>query len=236
MPVSSRGMRAAPTYRLPRRFDPERLRADWLTLRNELGLRLRPAETHDGGWTGLSLHCASGDPYDVLFEEPMPARATPALRLTPYFRHVVDSFPETRKRARVLCLHPGGRVFEHYDRNWSLDRGAARIHVPVQTHPGVRFRLGGRRQRWQPGEVWYGDFCFAHQIRNAGPIDRVHLVIDFRLEDVPGGLRELIPRRYFEPSLAREASRQINYRACDLRNAARRAAKTVAVRSGLYPA
>jgi quercetin dioxygenase-like cupin family protein len=56
-----------------------------------------------------------------------------------------------------------------------------RIHIPVQTNPDVKFVVDGRALPLKEGEAWYINFNLPHRIYNGGATDRVHLVIDCRL-------------------------------------------------------
>jgi aspartyl/asparaginyl beta-hydroxylase (cupin superfamily) len=137
--------------------------------------------------------------------EPQP---TEVLKKCPYFTDIIDRFNGLLKckvkMARLSALPPGGKIHRHYDRIESVDFGMWRIHIPITTHPKVKFYLGFRRRKWNPGEVWVGDFTFPHSIHNDSPINRVHMIID--LEHASERVISWLPKGHMsEKSLARRA-------------------------------
>ncbi len=104
-------------------------------------------------------------------------------------RHHYDESPEFARlqeshgraypvRMLLARLCPGGVIPPHMDRNFSLAH-AHRVHVPLVTHDDVRFVIDGRRQPMQEGEVWEINNRRAHQVENASPIYRVHMIVDW---------------------------------------------------------
>lgn len=77
---------------------------------------------------------------------------------------------------RFMMLEPGGVIKKHSD-SFLSDR-IVRLHVPVYTNDDVEFFLDDVRCKWQPGELWFGDFSKPHYGINKGRETRVHLVID----------------------------------------------------------
>jgi hypothetical protein len=77
-----------------------------------------------------------------------------------------------------MLLAAGSRIHEHNDHDLMAESGVARIHVPVTTNPGVTFVLNGTPVAMAPGEAWYLRLSDPHAVRNEGPSDRVHLVLD----------------------------------------------------------
>jgi hypothetical protein len=45
----------------------------------------------------------------------------------------------------------------------------------------------------EPGEVWFLNVTFPHQVRNCGERDRIHLVVDCSIND---WIRSLLPSEY----------------------------------------
>jgi mannose-6-phosphate isomerase-like protein (cupin superfamily) len=71
------------------------------------------------------------------------------------------------------------------------ESGVARLHVPLRTNRRVDFRLNGTRVRMKPGECWYLRLSDPHSVANRGRTDRIHLVVDVRVDD---WLRVLLAR------------------------------------------
>jgi hypothetical protein len=82
-----------------------------------------------------------------------------------------------------MKLTPGSVIKEHRDYDLAMEEGAARLHIPVQTNPGVEFMLNGLPVAMAPGECWYLRLSDPHRVANRGETDRVHLVIDCRVND-----------------------------------------------------
>ena len=81
-------------------------------------------------------------------------------------------------RMMLARLCPGGVIMPHMDRNFSLAH-SHRIHVPLVTHADVKFLIDGRRQPMNEGEVWEINNRRAHQVENASPIYRIHMIVDW---------------------------------------------------------
>ncbi|HSQ80229.1 MAG TPA: aspartyl/asparaginyl beta-hydroxylase domain-containing protein [Casimicrobiaceae bacterium] len=110
----------------------------------------------------------------------------PVLRL---IRHHYDQSGELRRlqdangpaypvRMLLARLLPGGVIPAHMDRVFSLAH-AHRVHVPIVTHDDVKFIIDGRRQPMKEGEVWEINNRRAHEVENASPISRVHMIVDW---------------------------------------------------------
>lgn len=81
-------------------------------------------------------------------------------------------------RTLLTRLRPGGVIIPHMDRNFSLTH-AHRIHMPIQTHPDVAFRISGNIQPLKVGEVWEINNRHIHEVENRSPIPRIHLIVDW---------------------------------------------------------
>ena len=88
---------------------------------------------------------------------------------------VAQAYPIRMMFAR---LAPGGIIPAHMDRNFSLAH-SHRIHIPLVTHDSVKFFVGGRRQPMGEGELWEINNRRAHQVENASPIHRIHMIVDW---------------------------------------------------------
>ncbi len=174
------------TQRLPRRFDAAILREECRAV-----LARHPPRPHfrdtTAGWDGIGLVAPNGDPGEGRKLD-APYEKTEVLALAPYMESLIDSFPCRKKRVRLLQLVPGHPVPWHYDLAETLDRGNARLHVPIETNPHVMFQICHVDCHWRPGELWYGDFSFPHRLVNRGDAPRVHLVIDLVRNEAVDGL------------------------------------------------
>jgi hypothetical protein len=213
--------------RLPRSFDPRPLLEDLAALRAFPTAYLE--EGHRSGlWGGVSLY-AQGGRYNVLTCGPAPYEPTEALARAPNLRAIVESFETEPRAVRVLTLDPGARIFEHFDPGISLDLGVVRLHVPIVTHPDVEFFLAGKRTRWRPGELWYGDFSFPHHAHNKSAVPRTHLVMDLVVTDA---IRALFPREYMEGSERRRVQRALHQFVCNQKRRIKQSAARLLRRAG----
>jgi len=89
-----------------------------------------------------------------------------------------DAGPAYPVRILLARLCPGGNIPAHMDRIFSLAH-AHRVHVPVVTHEDVKFVIDGRRQPMREGEIWEINNRRAHQVENASPIYRIHMIVDW---------------------------------------------------------
>ena len=144
------------------------------------------------------------------------------MQRTPYIRKVLRTLRVPQLSIRLLSLPPAGVIREHTDDIFGFWHGLLRLHVPIVTHPDVRFALGGRRVYWAPGELWSGDFSQKHSVVNESSITRVHMVIDvlinkFILDLFPAGFVETHIgdgiTRYHRPLAAR--GRALKRYACE---------------------
>jgi len=81
-----------------------------------------------------------------------------------------------------MKLTPGSRILEHRDHDLDPESGCVRIHVPLTSNDGVVFRVAGEAVDMRPGECWYLRLSELHEVRNDGPTDRVHLILDATMD------------------------------------------------------
>ena len=80
-----------------------------------------------------------------------------------------------------MKLHAGAEIREHRDHDLCFEDGEVRFHVPVVSSPDVYFYLDGERVVMDEGECWYLNLSLPHRVLNQGATDRVHLVIDCKV-------------------------------------------------------
>jgi Aspartyl/Asparaginyl beta-hydroxylase len=186
------GMPQAPTrypdrVRLPLVFDPARLEADLARLEDEAWIRHFVQQNYEGDWSALPLraHAGAKHPVQMIYSPPYATDFvdTPLLDRTPYFREVLASFRCPLTCVRLMRLTPGSVIKEHGDHDLAAEQGWARMHVPVTSNPDVEFFLNGTPVRMVPGEAWYLRLADPHRAANRGATDRVHMVIDAKLDD-----------------------------------------------------
>jgi Sulfotransferase family/Aspartyl/Asparaginyl beta-hydroxylase len=160
-----------PFYRLPVRFDVQRLReevaaqpaAAWANHPNDIK-----------GNRSLRLISVNGGENDDVDGVMLP---TPHLMQSPYLRQVLASFGVVWSRSRLLKLDPLAGVPQHADINYHWFN-RVRLHIPIVTHPKVSFVCGDDAVHMAEGEAWIFDNWRLHRVDNPIDAERIHLVAD----------------------------------------------------------
>jgi hypothetical protein len=169
--------------RLPFVFDPAALLADLARIEGEAWSPHFNTRYYTGDWSGLSLRSVGGAERQLFSDPSRPDEFadTPRLAACPAVQAVLAAFACPLEGVRLLRLRAGSSIREHRDYGLCLEKGEFRVHVPIVTNPDVAFTLAGERLTLLPGECWYLNFDLPHAVANAGTEDRVHLVIDGRV-------------------------------------------------------
>ena len=161
-----------PFTRLPLRFDHLALAAEVARVPEEVW------QAHPSGFPGndaLLLVSQEGDPEDDATYGRM--RPTPVLAQLPYIRQVLAGLEAVIGRTRLMRIAPAAEASPHIDTAYYWwDR--ARVHVPIETNPGVEFHCGDEHIHMAAGECWVFDTWRTHRVTNPGPVARIHLVVD----------------------------------------------------------
>jgi hypothetical protein len=170
---------------LPFRFDAVRLRAGVACVRPEEWAPHYNENDYGGQWRGAALRSANGSVRDLRARCGNEAgfTDTPLLDRCPYFREVLAAFPCPIKSARLLGLAPGSFIREHSDHALDYADGEIRVHIPVQTNPGVEFYVAGERLHLEEGGCYYLNVNLPHRVNNSGQTERIHLVIDAEVDE-----------------------------------------------------
>lgn len=159
------------------------------------------SQNYSGDWSVIPLRAPAGEthPIRMIYADPTQRVYvdTEHLRHAPYFRAVLDTFRTTVFAARLMRLAPGSVIKEHTDVGLQFEEGVARVHIPVLTNPGVEFVLNGSRVLLAAGSCWYLRLSDPHRVANRGDTDRVHLVVDLK---VNGWLTGLVRSARAEPA------------------------------------
>jgi len=171
--------------KLPLTFDPQGLKADLNRITPDEWVRHFNERYYEGDWSGVALRAAEGASRQ-LYSDPGKEETiadTPVLARCPSLRRALEALRCPVTSARLLKLGAGARIIEHRDYNLSIDDGEVRLHVAITTSPLVDFYLNGERVVMNPGECWYINANLPHKVENRSETDRVHLVIDCRVND-----------------------------------------------------
>lgn len=171
--------------RLPLMFDPAPLLAEALALGPEAWIEHPVKQDHDGGWRVSPLRGPAGEthPIRMAYSDPTATEfvATPFLAGMPQTRAALARLDCPLLSTRLMALAPGTRIKPHRDYDLDAQAGTARLHLPLVTAPEVDFRVNDVPVTMAPGELWYLRLSDVHSVDNRGTVDRVHLVIDVRV-------------------------------------------------------
>ncbi len=80
-------------------------------------------------------------------------------------------------KVMLARLAAGGKIDPHSDIGVS-NHLAHKIHVPLQTNEGVRFRVGAGNFRLEADKAYELNNVAVHSVVNGGTEDRIHLVFE----------------------------------------------------------
>lgn len=173
-------------------FNPAVLRADMEKIETPEWVEHVNQRAYNGQWDVFPLRCdaqhVEGHPILQSFaiETAEQWQNLPIVDQCPSFKAVLDELENQNIEiysARLMRLHAGSVIAEHRDHGVGHECGEARLHVPITTNPHVEFRVNKQQIPMQPGELWYIDADKPHSVANRGATDRVHLVIDCKVNE-----------------------------------------------------
>jgi len=170
--------------RLALNFDPNKLAADLATLAATDWQAHFNHEVYQGDWSAIALRAASNG-HNAIYSDPSATHwaDTELLQQCSYFQQILAGFTCPLLSVRLLRLAPGAMIKEHKDSGLGLALGEIRLHIVVSTNPKVECWIDGKSYHWAEGECWYADFGLTHSFINRGDTDRVHIVLDCRVND-----------------------------------------------------
>ena len=170
---------------LPFYFDTQKMQQETLLLGNEFWKLHFQVKHYEGEWSAIPLRSINGETGNV-FISPVDEDVyadTVLLQSCPYLQEVLHSFHCPLLSARLLKLAAGAQIHEHRDADLCFEEGLVRFHIPVVTNEQVEFFLQGEKMELHEGECWYMNFNLPHSLHNKSNADRIHLVIDARVND-----------------------------------------------------
>jgi len=137
---------------------------------------------YEGTWTALPLRTPggldtiipglSGD--EIYADHPNMAKF-------PGVKDFLDTLYCEVMSARLLNLSSGSVIKQHRDMELAFENGEARLHIPLYTNPGVEFYVNDERVIMDEGSCWYINANLPHRVANHGSTDRIHLIIDCKV-------------------------------------------------------
>ncbi|HEY9000092.1 MAG TPA: aspartyl/asparaginyl beta-hydroxylase domain-containing protein [Mucilaginibacter sp.] len=140
---------------------------------------------YDGDWNVLPLRTPSGD-LNKPFAELMSDNSfmdTKFMELLPSIGKLLEELHCEKLSVRLLNLKAGAIIKEHRDYELAFEHGEARLHIPIFTNDQVEFYVDGDPVTMKEGECWYINANLPHRVTNKGASDRIHLVIDCKVND-----------------------------------------------------
>ena len=170
---------------LPFHFDVKKMQEELQEL-DSRAWKLHYQKLHyEGEWTAIPLRSIGGKPDHIIIAptDEYPYEDTIFLDECPYIKSILQTFKCPLQAVRLLRLNAGAIIKEHRDAEMNFENGEIRLHIPVITHCEVEFFLDGERIHLKEGECWYMNFNLLHNINNKSNINRVHLVVDAKVND-----------------------------------------------------
>lgn len=170
---------------LPYGFDVKKMQKETLKLGEAYWKLHFQVKHYDGEWSAIPLRSIRGE-VDNGFISPEETDVyddTVLLKGCPYLQQVLKTFECPLLSVRLLKLAAGAQIHEHKDADLCYEEGLVRFHIPVFTNKEVEFFLQGEQMHLQEGECWYLNFNLPHSLHNKSNTDRIHLVIDARVND-----------------------------------------------------
>lgn len=167
------------------RFDAERLKKDLAQVAEDEWIKHFNQSYYEGNWSVASLRSNGGRTKQIYPDPHSPEEFadTEILARCDYVREILEKVECEKEAVRFMMLGAGARIREHKDYFMGFEDGVIRLHIPVVTNPQVEFYLGDKRIEMREGELWYLDFSQKHRVENNGATDRIHLVMDCKVND-----------------------------------------------------
>jgi mannose-6-phosphate isomerase-like protein (cupin superfamily) len=166
---------------------------------------------YEGRWDVLTLRSPGGD-TDNINAELLGNEAyadTPNMEAFPLVKKLIDSLQCEVMTVRLLNLKAGAVIKQHRDFELAFEKGEARLHFPIVTNKAVEFYVNDLRVSMQPGECWYINANLPHRVANYGSTDRIHLVVDCKVNSWLKNIFKKAEKTEFKEPVNREQTLQV---------------------------
>ena len=142
-------------------------------------------------WKAISIKGFSQDPLVISKPNVLGVGSGGNLQETPLVerlqnRSILAKIPAMTERVRLMKLEAGTKISKHTDKvdKDIKSRKIIRLHIPVITDDQIKMiswldKDNPTEFKMKKGECWWLDVSKAHSVLNESDVDRVHLVIDF---------------------------------------------------------
>jgi len=155
---------------------------------------------YEGNWEVLTLRSPGGNADNIFADLNGISEYldTPLMSLYPAVKQICDSLHCDLMSVRLLNLKAGAIIKQHRDNELAFEKGEARLHFPIVTNNQVEFYVNDIRVTMLPGQCWYINANMPHRVANYGTTDRIHLVIDCKVNDWLKGIFSEAERTEFD--------------------------------------
>ena len=183
--MEHQNINACHAVKLPFQFDTELLQKDLAKVADDEWISHFNQQYYEGNWSVASLRSIGGRTKQI-YPDPHSTEDfadTEILARCEYVQKVLETIECEKESVRFMLLGAGAKIREHRDYFIGIEDGSIRFHIPVITNESVEFYLDNHLIEMQTGELWYLDFYQKHRVENNGAADRIHLVIDCKIND-----------------------------------------------------
>jgi len=153
---------------------------------------------YQGEWTVLALRSPGGVMNNIIPDLMSHGGYADTVLMAecPSIKKLMDGMHCEVLSARLLNLKKGAFIKEHRDVELAFENGEARLHFPVFTNTGVAFYVNNELVTMREGDCWYINANLKHRVANNGDTDRIHLVIDCKVNHWLEGIFENAETKY----------------------------------------
>jgi hypothetical protein len=135
-----------------------------------------------GGWYVAQLLNSSGSTEQLRIDGGAPV-PTPLLAQFPTIKQMLHETELDVRIARLARISPGSWMHEHNDEA-GIGEVRQRLHIPLVSNPQAVLCFDGTHVHLAPGFMWKLDHeRVPHAAANYGEADRVHLILDCRMNE-----------------------------------------------------
>jgi len=140
---------------------------------------------YEGDWNVLTLRSPGGNADNIFAELNGQNYYADTIQMKnfPSVKKLIDELKCEVMSVRFLNLKAGAVIKQHRDHELAFEKGEARLHFPITTNNEVEFYVNDLRVVMLPGECWYINANMPHRVANYGDTDRIHLVIDCKVNE-----------------------------------------------------
>ncbi|HEY5406479.1 MAG TPA: aspartyl/asparaginyl beta-hydroxylase domain-containing protein [Ginsengibacter sp.] len=203
---------------LKQQFDVKKMQEEVCALESELWKPHYNTRDYEGSWTTLQLRSINGKLENSIsiqssaLQKNMAYENTILLEKCIYLQSVINFFECEKMSVRLMNLHAGAVIKEHRDFEMNFEKGEARFHIPIQTNRDVAFFIEHEKIPMNEGECWYLNLSLKHSVNNLGNSNRIHLVIDCKVND---WIKKLLTEEAMLTATIDEEKEEVNYSASD---------------------